>query len=130
MPVQHVIDDKKKLIITTWSGEAVESELMEALARYQKETKNFTNRHDYDELVDFSNTRSFKLSTVGLKNIAKMASATDAKEGSTKLAIIVSVPLAFGLGRVYEIYRSLVTRNAKKVGVFDNHQEAREWLEK
>jgi len=128
MPAIHKIDHKLKLIVTTWSGVAVDQELSAALLKYQQDIENQPELRAYNEIVDFSETSSFKLTPEGITKLASIAANRDLKGIKTKLAIIVCIPLAYGLGRMYEIYRSLVPNSFKEVGVFKNYQDALAWL--
>jgi hypothetical protein len=128
MPAIHKINHKLKLIITTWTGVAVDHELSAALLKYQQDIKNQPDLRSYNEIVDFSEASSFKLTPEGITKLASIAAKRDVKGIKTKLAIIVCIPLAYGLGRMYEIYRSLVPNSFKEVGVFKNYQDALAWL--
>jgi hypothetical protein len=78
--------------------------------------------------VDFSTTSGFSLSSDGVRILVQKAAAMDVQGVKTKLAIIVSIPVAYGLGRMYEMYRSLVPNNSKEVRVFKNYRDALEWI--
>ena len=126
MPAQHAIDDDRGLICTVWSGAAVESELFAALTAYQRDIRS--RFRSYHEVVDFSQASQFALSAQGLRQLARMATATDVQGVRTRLAIIVSSDLAFGLGRMYEAYRGLVAAGEKEVRVFKRQREALAWI--
>ena len=128
MPVLHKIDDDAKLITTIWSGHADDNELSDALADYQQNIKSLPLYASYNEIVDFSGASNFSLSAEGIKKLAHMASISDPKGVKTKLAIIVNNPLAFGLARMYEIYRSLLPSGSKEVRVFMNYQDCLSWI--
>jgi hypothetical protein len=53
MPAQHNIDNKRRLITTLWFGGAIDSELIEALTKYQQDIKSRPNYFSYNEIVDF-----------------------------------------------------------------------------
>jgi len=129
MPAQHNIDNNRRLITTLWFGEAVESELIEALTKYQQDIKSQPDYFTYNEIVDFGQASSFKLSTQGIMTLAHLATNTDSQGVKTKLAIVVNNSLAYGLGRMYVTYRSLVPRGRKDVGVFMGYYDALEWIE-
>lgn len=129
MPVQHKIDDDAKLITTVWSGDAVDSELLDALSKYQQNIKSLPQYASYNEIVDFSGASNFLLSSEGIKKLAHMASIKDPQGVKTKLAIVVNKPIAFGLARMYEIYRSLLPSGSKEVRVFKNYQDCLQWIE-
>lgn len=74
MPVLHKIDDAAKLITTIWSGDAVDSELSDALAKYQQNIKSLPRYASYNEIVVFSGASNFLLSSEDIKKLAHMAS--------------------------------------------------------
>ncbi len=130
MPAHHTIHTSTKLITTIWSGEAVDSELIDALLKYQRDIKSKPDYYSYNEIVDFTKATDFNLSTAGIRRLAHLAANTDVQGIKTKLAIIVNIPLAFGLGRMYEVYRGLVPSVFKKdVRVFKNYNDALAWIE-
>ncbi|MGC1454215.1 MAG: STAS/SEC14 domain-containing protein [Nitrospirota bacterium] len=129
MPAQHNIDNNRRLITTLWIGGAVDSELIEALTKYQQDIKSQPDYFSYNEIVDFGQASSFKLSTQGIMTLAHLATNTDSLGVKTKLAIVVNNSLAYGLGRMYVTYRSLVPRGIKDVHVFMSYHDALEWIE-
>ena len=129
MPAQHKIDNNKRLITTIWLGEAVDGELIDALTKYQREIKSQPDYFSYNEIVDFSQASSFKLSTQGIMTLAHIATNADIQGVKTKLAIVVNNSLAFGLGRMYVTYRSLAPRGIKDARVFMSYHDALEWIE-
>jgi predicted HAD superfamily Cof-like phosphohydrolase len=129
MPAQHNIDNNCRLITTLWFGGAVDSELIEALTKYQQDIKSQPKYFSYNEIVDFGQASSFKLSNQGIMTLAHLATNTDSQGVKTKLAIVVNNSLAYGLGRMYVTYRSLVPRGIKDVRVFMSYHDALEWIE-
>ena len=130
MPANHHIDNKNKLIITTWEGEARDIEFIEAIKKYQNDIQNHPDYINYNEIVNLSKVTGFKLTTKGIKTIGEIASTTDKKEINRKLALIVNSNLAFGLARMYEAYRSFSKSANKEIRVFKNEKNAFEWIEK
>jgi len=128
MPAQHKIDNDVKLITTIWYGEANDTELINALLKYHQEIKSKPSYSSYNELVDFSKASGFKLSTNGIVKLVEIAASTDVEEVKTKLAIIVSAPLAYGFARMYETYRSLKPSVSKEVRVFKTYDKSLEWI--
>ena len=59
MPVVQKIDDDAKLITTIWSGDAVDSELLDALAKYQQNIKSLPVYASYNEIADVRGARYF-----------------------------------------------------------------------
>jgi len=128
MPANHYIDNKSRLLITTWQGEACDIDLIQAIKKYQKDIQNHPDYITYNEVVDFSKVAGIKLTTEGIKSIGLIASATDQNEVNRKLAFIVSSNLAFGLARMYEAYRGLSKKAHKEIRVFKNKKDAFEWV--
>jgi hypothetical protein len=52
----------------------------------------------------------------------------DSSSSSSRFAIVAPTGEAFGLGRMYETYRSLDERSTKQVGVFRTLEEALAFL--
>jgi hypothetical protein len=129
MPAKHHIDNNAKLIITTWEGEAVDIELIETIKKYQNTIQLQPEYVDYNEVVDFSKVTNVKLTTEGIREISKIAVKTDHVDIKTKLAIIVSSPLVYGLARMYEIYRNLAPNPNKEIKVFNEMSDAYSWIE-
>ena len=130
MPANHNIDTKAQLLITTWEGEAGDIEFIEAIKKYQKDIQNHPEYINYNEIVDFTNVTGIRLTTKGIKNIGLIASTIDKNGVNRKLAFIVSSKLAFGLARMYEIYRGFAKKAHKEIRVFKNKTDALKWLEK
>ena len=128
MPAKHVIDTQEKLIVTTWSGVATDDDFIDGLKEYQKKILCDAEYYEFNELLDFRYITSIKLTPSGLRKIANIASLSDNKEVKTKLAFLVTSSLAYGLVRMYEVYRSFETRSTKTVRVFKIESEAYEWL--
>jgi len=128
MPALHLIDKKNKLIVTTWDGDLVDIDLIEALKEYQKDIQGHPEHLGYNELVDLSNVRRIKVTTEGIKNIGRIASRTDQNGVDRKLAFIVSSDLAFGLARMYEAYRGFTRKTNKEIRTFRNKSDAYKWV--
>jgi len=128
MSAKHDIDNANKLIITTWSGEASDNELIAAMARYQQEIRCNSDYQLYNELLDFSHTTKFDLSTKGIKEIGKIAQQSDRPDVQTKVAIIVNSALSFGLSKMYISYRNLLPNSNKELKAFKNRSDALDWL--
>lgn len=130
MPANHFIDSKAQLLITTWEGEALDIDFIEAIKKYQKDIQNQPDYINYNEVVDFSNVTKIRLTTDGIKNIGAIASNTDKDEAGRKLAFIVSSSLAYGLARMYEAYRGFTKKSHKDIRIFKSEKDAFEWVRK
>jgi len=128
MPAKHNIDDKSKLLITTWIGEANDREMIEAMAKYQKDIRSKPAYKDFHEIVDFTQVTDVKVTPNGLRRLGQLASQNDHPEIKTKIAYVVNSPVGYGLTRMYETYRSLIPRNTKILKVFKCMDDALNWI--
>lgn len=128
MPATHIIDSTTRLIITTWEGDALDTDFIAAVKKYQNEIQSNPDYIDYNEMVDLSNVSNIKFTTEGIKSIGQIASATDQAGKDKKLALIVNSKLAYGLARMYEAYRSFSKKSKKVIRIFKNKEDALEWL--
>ena len=128
MPASHYIDNESRLIITTWEGDAIDIDFIEALKKYQEDIQNKSDYLDYNEMVNLRKTLRIRLSVKGLKNIVKIASGTDKYRPKTKLALIVSSNLAYNFARLYATYRNFGKKNKKQIRVFKSESDALDWI--
>jgi hypothetical protein len=128
MPATHYLVEEKKIIFTDWHGEPSDNDLVDALNIYLRDIKSRPELDGYNELVDFSDTKGLKLSIDVLIELGKIASKYD-KPGNNKLAIVVNSSLAYGLARMYGVYRNYNPQSSKEVQVFRSKAEAMVWLE-
>lgn len=128
MPAKHHIDSTSRLLITTWEGEAVDVDFIEAIKKYQQDIQCNSDYSNFNEIVDLTRITGIKLTTNGIKHMSSIASNTDQNRTNTKLALIVSSNLAFGLARMYEAYRSMSKNSNKEIRVFKNETDAFTWI--
>lgn len=128
MPANHHIDNDARLIITTWEGEALDIDFIEALKKYQQDIQCHPDYINYNELVNLQGITNIKLTTAGLINIGKIASSTDQDEIGRKLALVVGTNKAFFLARTYKVYRTFSKTSYKHIRIFMDESEARQWL--
>jgi len=127
MPAEHKIDHQLKIVFTVWSGDADDLELVSAFSRYLQSIINQCPA-PYDEILDFSEAGTITASNSCIKTLARMAAARDVEGVKTRLAIVAGQKFAFGLGRMYAIYRELYSENSKEVRVYLHRSEAMEWM--
>lgn len=83
----------------------------------------------YNELVDMSQVDSIDLPSVDrVRELASLSAAMDNRSSASRFGIVAPTPIAFGLGRMYEAYRSLDDRSTKEVRVFRSREEALKFL--
>jgi hypothetical protein len=96
---------------------------------YQLEVWSRPEVRGYDELIDMSAVEHIALpSSDRARQLSSLSAAMDARARSSKLAIVAPEDLAFGLGRMYQAYRSLNEQSTKTVGVFRSLPDAVAWL--
>lgn len=92
---------------------------------YQREVWSRPEVAGYNELVDMSEVEYIALpSPERVRDLAALSAGMDATSGSSRFAIVAPESLAYGLGRMYEAYRSLNPRSTKRVSVFRSMAEA------
>ncbi|MFA7383548.1 MAG: hypothetical protein WC001_08860 [Desulfurivibrionaceae bacterium] len=129
MPAIHKIDNDLKIITTIWSGEVVDGELIDALSKYHQDIRKSSPSYCFfNEILDLSTAGDINLSSKGIRILVEKSVTMDVQGVKTKLAIIVSTPIAYGLGRMYSIYRGLASNSYKEVCVFKNYHDALEWI--
>ena len=67
-------------------------------------------------------------STQRVADLAELSARMDAPQVNSKLAIVAVDPRAFGLARMFQIYRELNERSNKQVAVFHRLDDALAWL--
>jgi hypothetical protein len=129
MLVSHRIDHDSKVIITTFAPEDVTLKLfLETFNKYQDELKYLPDFQKYNELVDFRPITSINITASELKQLSNLASKQDTREIVTKLALLVDSKPAFTLAKVYEVIRNLNPASKKQVKVFQEFEEALDWV--
>jgi hypothetical protein len=125
MPIEFRIDHYRKLVMARGHGVFTHEEIM----GYQREAWSRPDVVGYDELVDMTDvTRIDATSVDGVRQIAATAAAMDDPDVHSRLAIVAPQDIAYGLGRMYEVYRGLNTQSTKEVSVFRTMAEALAWL--
>ncbi|NMC42784.1 MAG: hypothetical protein GYA46_02600 [candidate division Zixibacteria bacterium] len=125
MPVLYDIDHKRKLVIARGCGVMTMTDLF----AYHKEVWSRADVIGYGEIVDITGIDvKSTIPTNEIIDLAKTAAADDAVVGSTRLAIVATGDLFFGLGRMYQAYRETTVQSRKKVNVFRSMDEAMAWI--
>ena len=110
-------------------GEVFDGDLIKALSAYQQSIKSRPEYATFDEIVDFSEGSHFHLSISGIQRLVQIATATDARNTQTKLAIVVTTPVAYTMARMYQVYRSFIPGSSKILRIFRTYDDARNWVE-
>lgn len=125
MAIEHKIDHQRKLVVVDGYGTVTGEEVF----AYQREVWISPDVVGYDELVDMSRVQQVApFSSDRARELARLAAAMDGPETSSKLAIVATDDLLFGLSRMYEAFREAEPRSRKQVSVFRSRAEAMAWL--
>ena len=118
MTAEFDIVEKQGILHICITGEPTPEDLVNILQKIQKNSQ-YTHRL---RLWDFQNS-TFHLAKEDLEKVAAQAATADGVPG--KVALLVEEDLSFGVGRMYEAYRSSA---ATEVEVFREESDAIAWL--
>jgi hypothetical protein len=125
MPIDFVIDHEQRLIMTKAHGTMTHEDIM----GYQQAIRSRPELNGYNELVDMSQVERIALQSIErVRELAARSAGMDGDSPPSRFAIVAPTEEAFGLGRMYQTYRSLDERSTKEVGVFRTIEEAMAFL--
>jgi hypothetical protein len=120
MPLDYDIDHARRLVTARGRGILTYQEMVE----YQSAVWSRPDVEGYDELVDVTAVEDFaQPSTDRVRDLASLSAVMDGRRAA-KFAIVAPGNLAYGLGRMYQTYRSMEGSGTKEVGVFRTMAEA------
>ena len=125
MPIEHAINHARRLVIARGRGTLTDQDIF----GYQSAVWSNAEVAGYDELMDMTDVEHIRLQSMDrVQQLAKVSAGMDAPSSASKFAIVAPDDVAFGLGRMYQTYRSLDKRSTKEVGVFRSWEEALTFL--
>ena len=127
MPIEYRIHTQLRRVIATAHGALTDADVF----GYQNEVWSRADVAGFDELVDMTRVDHVELpvpSAERLRTLAATSADMDAA-GSSRFAIVAPGDLAYGLGRMYGIYREMDRRSSKEVRVFRSMEDALAWLD-
>jgi hypothetical protein len=125
MPLAYEIDRSRRIVFVRAFGILTPEDFF----AYQNEVWSGTELKDYDECVDMSEvTRVIDATGRNMDALATLAVKADDPLHPSKLAIIATNDLHFGLARMYETYRGMQPDNSRLLGIFRSRDEALRWL--
>jgi len=126
MPIEYHIDHGRRLVLISASGKLTEEDIF----NYRRKVWSLPDVRGFNELVDGRKVEEILSITIEkISELAKLSASMDDKAISTKLAIVASDTFLYGMGRLYEAFRTVNPKSTKKVSVFRTMQEAIEWIE-
>jgi hypothetical protein len=125
MPIKYRIVHEQRLVAAKAHGILTGEEVF----GYQGDVWSRPEVAGYDELVDMTEVENIALPSTGrVRELAGLSAENDARSTTSRFAIVAPGDFAFGLGRLYEIFRSLDDRSTKKVSVFRSLDDALAFL--
>ena len=125
MPIEYRIDHERRLVIAAGHGTVTDADVF----GYQNEAWSGAKPAGYDEVVDFTRVSHIALPSIErVRELATLSATMDPPGVSSKLAIVAPADIAYGLGRMFQVYRELQSESTKEVAVFRTLDEARAFL--
>ena len=124
MPIKFSIVKDQKLVISTFTGDVNDSEL---LTSYDRLINNQEFMIVENEVADMRNAQMTRVSATALFSLSKLVQDHLNKQKKPfKTAVIAPKSLPYGLSRQYEMYSE---KSPESVRVFKTLNEAYKWLE-
>jgi len=125
VPIEYRIDHERRVVIAVGKGALTSEDFF----RYKREAWTQPGVPGYDELMDVTQvTEIIDPSVEEIRRLVKLAVSMDPPDTPSRFAIAAPKEILFGLGRMYEAYRSLQPGSTKTVTVFRTLKEAMEFL--
>jgi len=125
VPIEYRIHYEHRIVIARGRGAFTTADVF----GYQREVWSREDVAGFNELVDMTAvTEIVTASAERMRELASLSAGMDPSGGSAKMAIVAPQDIAFGLGRMYETYRSLEPASKKEVSVFRTISEALAFL--
>lgn len=126
MPITFRIDHERRRVIAHPHGLLRDVETF----NYQQDAWSRPDTCGYDELIDMSGvTRVEQASGASMSELARLSSQMDAPHSPSRLAIVATTDLHFGLARMYQMHSETVAGRTKLISVFRRADEALAWLD-
>ena len=125
MPIEYRVDHQRRLVVAAGHGTVTDADVF----GYQHEAWAEHKTAGYDELVDFTRVTHIALPSIDrVRELAQLAARMDAPAVASRFAIVAPADIAFGLGRMFQVYRELQSNSTKEVAVFRTLDQARAFL--
>jgi hypothetical protein len=125
VPIEYRIVHERRLVLARGHGTLTDQDIF----GYQRDVWSLPEVAGYDELVDMTQVEEIALpSTERVRALASLSASMDDSSKTSRFAIVAPTEFAFGLGRLYEILRSLDNRRTKDIRVLRSLDEAKAFL--
>jgi hypothetical protein len=125
MPIEARADVAQRVIFVRLHGSVGAEEFF----RHQEETVARPDYAGFHELVEVEPTAKLDYrSEHEVRALAALSAKSDLPDRTTRLAIVAPNDLHFGLGRMYESFRTMAPGSGREVQVFRSRAEALSWV--
>ena len=125
MSIRYRIDRRRRFVHVEPRGTLTKKDLFS----YQKKVWSRPEVAGFRELVDMAGVAKVDYeSPASVRELADLAASMDTPSRPSKLAIVAVSELHFGLGRMYEAFRTINPRSSREVRVFREMAGALKWL--
>lgn len=125
MPVRYHIHQDARLVVAIGHGILTDADVFQ----YQHEAWSRPEVEGFDELIDMTQVERFDApSGARVRELAQISAQMDHGPTHSKLAVVATADVAFGLGRMFQAYREMIRDNKKQVGIFRTMDQALEFL--
>jgi hypothetical protein len=125
MPIAYHVHHDVRVVVAVGHGILTEADVF----GYQRDVWSRPEVISYDELIDMRRVTQIEMpSAEQVRDLAQVAAEMDHEGITSRLAIVASADLVFGLGRMFQTYRQLNPKSTKEVRVFRSMVEALSFL--
>lgn len=126
MPIAYHVDRRGRFVLAVAYGKLTDADVF----GYQRSVWSRPDVIGYDELIDMTRVAEMEVPSADrIRDLAQVAAAMDHEGTASRLAIVASADLAFGLGRMFQTYRQLNAHSTKDTRVFRRMEEALAFLQ-
>jgi hypothetical protein len=126
MPIVYKIDLDQRIVFARGTGVFGDDDVF----RYQKTVWSRREVQGFDELVDMTRVERLELpSPSRMVELAALSAHMEPPDRPSKLAIVATEKIMYGLGRMYEANRESQSKSTKEVRVFWSMSDALTWLD-
>ena len=118
MPVSHLIDHDKMIILVTIEGVVSDEDIIE----HQRKTRNDPALDpSFGQLADLSNIRKLEITAQGVQKFTSMEFSTE----WSRRAFVAPNDVSFGFARMFQMMRD---SDQEQTEVFRSMEGAHQWL--
>jgi hypothetical protein len=126
MPIAYRVDHEVGLVVAAGQGILTDADVF----GYQRDVWSRPDVTGYNELIDMTQVTQFAVPSADrVRDLARLAARMDDTGSRTRLAVVASTDVAFGLGRMFQSYRQLDRRGTKEMAIFRTMEEALTFLQ-